>query len=110
MNYSRLSDEDILKLMAKRVKQRRLNLNITQKELAAAAGIHIQTIKKFEAGNNTMLQTLIQILRVFGDLDTLETFLPDPGISPVQLYKLKGKKRKRASGEHHNDDKDESLW
>ncbi|WP_340064755.1 helix-turn-helix transcriptional regulator [Ascidiimonas aurantiaca] len=108
-SFSKLTDQHILEELSRRVRQRRLNLNITQKQLAKSAGVHLQTIKKFEAGNNIQLLTLIQVLRVLGDLDTLNLFLPDPGISPVQLVKLKGKSRERASGES-SIDKPNSSW
>ena len=103
------SDESILKELTQRVRQRRLNLNLTQKQVADKSGLHEQTIKNFESGKNASLLTLIQILGVFGDLEALDKFLPDPGVSPVQLLKLKGKKRERASGitlENEN----ESEW
>ena len=41
--------------------------------------------------------TLIQILRALEALDGLDSFLPDPGISPLQLAGMKGRERKRAN-------------
>ncbi|MHA7830157.1 MAG: helix-turn-helix domain-containing protein [Flagellimonas sp.] len=105
MITSKSSNESILEELTKRVRQRRLNLNMTQEQLANRTGLHIQTIKNFESGNNTSLLTLIQILRVFGDLAALDKFLPNPGISPVQLLKLKGKERERASGADFDNEK-----
>ncbi|WP_298316977.1 helix-turn-helix transcriptional regulator [uncultured Aquimarina sp.] len=98
MDLNRLSDDDVLSELTQRVKKRRLNLNITQEELSKRAGVHVQTIKNFESGKATTLLTFIQILRAFGELDALSLFLPDPGISPIELLKLKGKERERASG------------
>ena len=98
-----------LKELTKRVRQRRLNLNMTQEQLANTIGFHTQTIKSFESDNNTSLLTLIQILRVFGDLAALDKFKPDSGISPIQLLKLKGKERERASGTNFDKEKD-SEW
>ncbi len=98
MNLHQLSDQQVLLEITQRVKQRRLNKNMTQQELAEKTGLHVQTIKNFESGKSTKLRTLIQILRVFDDLEALNQFLPDPGISPIQLLKLKGKERTRASG------------
>ena len=109
MNLNFLSDEEVIQEITQRVKQRRLNLNITQEALSEKAGVHVQTIKNFESGKTTTLLTFIQILRAFGDLNSLDTFLPDPGISPVQLLKLKGKERERASGSS-KDKKDQSEW
>lgn len=109
MQINNLTDESILEELTSRVRQQRLNLNLTQKQVADASGLHKQTIKNFESGKNASLLTLIQILRVFGDLDALDKFLPDPGVSPIQLLKLKGKERERASGTSVDAEK-ESEW
>ncbi len=92
-----LSDEQVLIELTQRIKQKRLNLNITQDELSKRAGVHVQTIKNFESGKTTTLLTFVQILRAFGDLEALNKLLPDPGVSPIELLKLKGKERERAS-------------
>jgi hypothetical protein len=42
--------------------------------------------------------TLLGVLRALGRLENLDAFLPDPGPSPIQLAKLQGKERQRASG------------
>ncbi|WP_106793029.1 helix-turn-helix transcriptional regulator [Aquimarina sp. Aq78] len=109
MNIDNLSDEQILAELTQRVKQRRLNLNITQDELSKRAGVHVQTIKNFESGKTTTLLTFIQILRAFGDLSALSSLFPDPGISPIELLKLKGKERERASRSSKNQNED-PLW
>lgn len=98
MNIAKLSDQFIVKEITARLKKHRLNLNMTQKALAEKAGVHVQTIKNFESGKSTTLLTFIQILRAFEALDTLDALFPDPGVSPIQLLKLQGKQRKRASG------------
>ncbi len=109
MSLATASDPSILKELTRRIRRRRLNLNLTQQQVADKSGLHIQTIKNFESGNNASLLTLIQILRVFGDLEALDQFLPDPGLSPIQLLKLKGKQRERASGSQM-DPETESEW
>ena len=109
MDLNRFSDDDILLELTQRIRKRRLNLNITQEELSKRAGVHIQTIKNFESGKATTLLTFIQILRAFGEMDALDLFLPDPGVSPIELLKLKGKKRERASRSDKNQS-NESSW
>jgi DNA-binding XRE family transcriptional regulator len=109
MEFTNISDQHIINEITNRVKQQRLNLNMTQSELAKKAGLHVQTIKNFELGKSTKLKTFIQILRVFGALNSLDKLLPETGISPVELLKLKGKVRERASGEK-KDDKEDVEW
>jgi len=60
-------------------------------------GIHRVTLSKLERGQKTSLLTLIQLLRGLGELQRLENMIPEEVISPLQLAKLHGKKRKRAS-------------
>ena len=100
MNWYSLSDKAIVEELTKRVKQKRLNLNMTQKELSDKTGLHVQTIKKFESGSSATIQTLIQLLRAFNELEFLEKFMPDPGVSQIELLKLKGKERERASSKN----------
>ncbi|GAA4274729.1 helix-turn-helix domain-containing protein [Aquimarina gracilis] len=110
MNFNNLTDEQVLLELTQRMRQRRLNLNITQEELSKRAGVHVQTIKNFESGKTTTLLTFIQILRAFGDLETLDAIFPTPGISPIELLKLKGKERERASSQSKKDKNDGPIW
>ena len=41
---------------------------------------------------------LVQVLRALGSIQELDKFLPDSGPSPIQIAKLKGRERQRASG------------
>ena len=43
-------------------------------------------------------------LRALDQLENLDALLPEPGLSPLQLAKLKGKTRQRASGSRGSDD------
>ncbi|MFT7612955.1 MAG: transcriptional regulator with XRE-family HTH domain [Parvicellaceae bacterium] len=97
MDYSISTDSQVLEDLCDKLKQRRLNLNLTQNHLAEESGLHLQTIKKLEAGRTVSLLTLIKVLRAYGDLNSLEVLLPEIGVSPMELLKLKGKQRKRAS-------------
>jgi transcriptional regulator with XRE-family HTH domain len=83
--------------IGKRIKQIRLNKNISQKELSGRSGVHRTTISKIETGQKTSLLTLIQVLRGLGELQRLENIIPEEVVSPIQMAKLQGKKRKRAS-------------
>lgn len=81
-----------------RLQAHRLNQNLSQAELAAATGIARKTITNIETGHGGTLLTLLALLRGLGLLGQLENFLPAPGPSPIQLVKLAGKQRRRASG------------
>lgn len=98
MGFGELSGKAALMLLGSRVQRERLNRNLTQAELAARAGIGTRTVRYLEAGRQTTVETLIRILRALGKLDALDALLPEPGLSPLQLAKLKGRERKRAGG------------
>jgi len=97
MGMTESSDKAVLKMLGSRIQRERLNKNLTQASLAEMAGLSVRTVRYFEAGRQTTVETLIRVLRALGKLDTLDSLLPEPGISPLQLAKLKGRERKRAS-------------
>lgn len=107
--FSDLSSKRIIQELASRIKLRRLNLNWTQSDLAKKSGVHVQTIKKFELGQSSNLKTFIQILRALGELNALDRLIPETEVSPIELLKLKGKERERASGKGREDN-EESEW
>jgi transcriptional regulator with XRE-family HTH domain len=96
MSFYGKSDLEILRDIAGRLKRRRLNINISQQELADRTGISRNTVSYIEQGKPFGVLTLIQILRGLDALDELDSFLPDPGISPLQLARMKGRERLRA--------------
>lgn len=110
MDFYTLSDKGIEEELGHRVKSLRLRKNITQKELAEEATLSLNAIKSIESGRGK-LSTLIAVLRELGALDNLDSFIPEISISPIQLAKMQGKVRERASGERLKDKtKDEPEW
>lgn len=110
MDFYILSDKGIEKELGGRIKALRLRKNITQKELAEATTLSLNAIKALESGRSK-LSTLIAVLRELGALDHLDNFIPEISISPMQLAKMQGKERKRASGERLKDQpRDDGEW
>lgn len=81
-----------------RLQLHRLNQNLSQTELAELTGIARKTITSVENGHGATLLTIITLLRGLHLLGHLDTFIPAPGPSPIQLVKMAGKQRRRASG------------
>ena len=98
MDFRSMSDKTVLILLGERINRQRLNQNMTQAELAKRAGMARIVVQRLENGLGCKLENLIHILRALGLIEQLEIFLPEPGLSPIQLAKLKGNKRQRASG------------
>ena len=98
MKTEALSDNAVLGEIGRRLQGYRLNLNLSQAEVAEKAGVSRRALQKLEGGQSCTLAVLVRALRALGRLDALDAFLPEPGFSPIQLAKLKGRERKRAGG------------
>lgn len=114
MDFYSLSDLGIEEELGKRIKTLRLRKNLTQKELAEATTLSLNVIKSLESGRGK-LSSIIAVLRELGALDHLDSFIPEPSISPMQLAKMQGKQRERASGDRlkakaKNKSRGNSTW
>ena len=94
-----ISDKQILERIGKRVKTHRLQRRATRTSTALAAGIANSTLEKIENGDNYNILSLIQLLRILGQLDDLSLLTKEQDISPSEYEKiLQGRKqRKRGS-------------
>jgi len=93
-----LADEAILGEIGGRIARRRLELQLTQADLAEQAGVAKRTVERIEAGASAQMSSLIRIFRVLEVLPGLELLLPESQPGPMELLKHKGKPRQRASG------------
>lgn len=91
--------------LAERLKQARLNRNLTQSEIAALAGVARKTVINAEKGK-VQLELFVALMQALDLTEKLDLFLPKQQVSPLQLAKLQGKKRQRASGQHNKNDQD----
>ena len=104
-----MTDNAILEELGRRFRALRLRKNITQEELARRTMIPVGRIKALEAGRGK-LETVIGVLRELGALEDLNTLLPGPGISPLQVAKMKGVSRQRASGPPRGSKDEPADW
>ena len=61
-NWLFSTEKEILKQIGQRLKQIRLQHNITQKQLGLDTGLSVSTISLIEQGNSTSVESLIRIL------------------------------------------------
>ena len=97
MVFSSSSPHAIATELGYRIKVARLNADLTQKELAEKAGISLKAVTNSEKGKST-LESIVAILVALEITEQLDFFIPKQEISPIQLAKLQGKERKRATG------------
>jgi transcriptional regulator with XRE-family HTH domain len=95
MDWNSLSNTALVQEIGNRIRDYRIYKRFTQKELSEQAGVSIFTIAQVEKGNPVSISMLLPILRVLRLLDNLEFLLPEIGISPIELLKLKGNKPQR---------------
>ncbi len=88
--------EEILRELGARLRGFRLQRNVTQAELAETAGVGHATVKRAEAGENIRLKTIVKILRALGRVEALDSFLPEPLVSPIRLAEQRERTRQRA--------------
>jgi transcriptional regulator with XRE-family HTH domain len=108
MKHPTESTSALLATMGQRLRQARLEANLSREQLADATGLSADTVRNAESGRNVSLETLIRILRGLGELDRLQGLLEDSGPSPVALARHQGLRRQRASGRRR--DSGESAW
>ena len=111
MDFYSMTDKGVISELGSRIRSLRLRKNLTQQQLSEATALSLNTIKSLESGKGKLI-TLIAVLRELGSLHGLDSFIPEVTISPLQLVKEKGKKRKRASGARVNkaSSKDGTKW
>jgi transcriptional regulator with XRE-family HTH domain len=100
MNFTpQLTDETLLKLIGERLARVRLGQNLTQEQVAEQAGLGLRTVQRLELGETaTRLTSLLRVCRVLGLVEGFERLFPDQAISPIELLKLQGRQRRRATG------------
>jgi transcriptional regulator with XRE-family HTH domain len=87
----------LLEALGRRLARRRIDQGLTQAELARQAGIGRATVERMERGASTQMSSFIRVLRVLELGDALLDILPEPGPSPMELLRHKGRERQRAS-------------
>lgn len=109
MNIEGEAPSAIAEELGERLKQARLNADMTQLEVADQAGVSRKAVLNAEKGKG-QLEVFIAILSALSLTRQLENFLPVQEISPIQLSKLKGRKRQRASGQRSTGEQEAPEW
>jgi len=88
----------ITKDIAERVKARRLETALTQKELALRAGIPLPTYRRFERNGEISLRSLVMLGLVLGATDEFSALFTTKTYKNIDdLLKQKNNKRKRGT-------------
>lgn len=93
------TNNEIIVEIGKRLKARRISLNMTQKDLAIESGVSNRTISGFENGENISLDNMLSILRVLRLLQDINLLFPEKKVNPFDMLNL-GHSKKRASSKN----------
>ena len=92
MRFRTAPVEAILAELGQRLKQARLNKNLTQEDVAKKSrGGAARTVVEAEKGH-ARLETFVAILQVLGVAEQLENFLPEQDLSPLEILKTQREK------------------
>ncbi len=94
MNIKQMSNIAIAEELGKRLRARRLHLNLTRNDLMAQSDLALNTLKNLEQGKGT-INSLLTLLRHLDLLDQLDYLVPNSPVSPMQLLR-QPKPRQRA--------------
>jgi transcriptional regulator with XRE-family HTH domain len=95
--------------LGSRLERIRLDQNMTQEQVADAAGVSRQTVARIEAGETAKLPAFIRVLRALGMLGALERAIPPPLPSPIEQLERQGRQRQRARPRRTEDDQPTSA-
>ena len=88
------TDEELLLELAKSLKKKRIDHNLTQQQLADAVGITKDHLSKIERSGKTSVKTLVAISRKFDLLQSLIAVYESPELTPMQQYEIEQKTAK----------------
>ena len=97
MRIKNQSDDTILIELGQRLTQARLDRNLTQEGLAAAAAVSKRTVERLEDGGSVQASNLVRVLRALDLSGNLEQLIPPAGPRPIEQLKHRSKRRRRAS-------------
>ena len=90
-----ISESEVCREVASRVRTRRLQLNWSQAELAQRAGVAYSTLKLFERTGRISLERLVMIASALRALDGFEALLRPPKASSLAEIEARATKRQR---------------
>ena len=99
----------VLRELGARIKRNRIDMQLSQQDFAAKAGISTRTLSAAENGEDIRLSSLLRILRTLNCLENLDLLLPELAFDP-ESYRTLGRERKRISKSNKNRNKIKWKW
>lgn len=112
IDFLTASSAEIEAALCRRLESIRLSRNLTQRQLAAEAGVSPRTIGRLAKGEGVSLDTFIRVLAALKIQQSLESLLPDPTVRPIERVGATARERRRARPVRagHDRDAEASPW
>ncbi|SFB69404.1 Helix-turn-helix [Butyrivibrio sp. YAB3001] len=94
----------------RKVRRYRIELSITQTDMAEMTGLSLSFIKKFENGNSISAENLFKILIVLDLADMVNNSIPDLEKSPSAYIESQKNKTKQRAHKKSADRKTNFKW
>lgn len=91
------TSEEICQELGKRIRAKRMMLNLTQPEVAQRAGVSKGTVSNIENRGQGTLESLVRVLQALGLTQELQPLFQSRPTSIAQLEQLERPPRKRVS-------------
>jgi transcriptional regulator with XRE-family HTH domain len=88
MSLSFKTLDELQSALGERLRALRLSRNFSQRELADKAGVSLRALHNLEAGSGSTLETFLRDLKALNAVDAIETLVPQPKVSPLDLLKM----------------------
>lgn len=108
-----LSDAELLKRIGNKIKEWRLEADLTQQRTAELGRMSLITFQNIERGKGGSFANYLRILRVLDRLDVLDIFIKEKELSPIEFQKFEQglRQKQRASRKNHAADTDNTpVW
>lgn len=96
----------IIKELGMRIKQYRISLSITQKELADKCGVSVSTVVRIESGDDSIFMNYIKLLNGLGLTQNLDILIPEQQPDFKAIFEKKGVRQRVKS----NTSKENPNW
>jgi len=105
-----MTAETVLAELGRRISRRRLDLGMTQAAAAGEAGLSKRTVEHIESGDDIRVTSLIRYLNVLDLIDGLNSIVPETEPRPMEVLRMKGMERQRASSKQSQKLREEWHW
>lgn len=96
ISVSMVTTQEMQKIIAERVRDLRLELNLSQKTLSEKSGVSYASLKKFERTGRVSLESLLKLTLILGRMDDFKELFAPSSVAALSLDELiESDKRKR---------------